>query len=311
MSSVSVLHLLLVSSAALLLDRLLGEPAYHPLIWFGRVASKMETRFNGRTSRRDGILVTLVLVAPLVTLVWTIQLALSSNPLWRMLFDTLILWLGLGWQSMKEHTQAVYLPLKQHDLDTARTKLSLIVSRQTTSMNETDIVGATMESVLENGHDCLFASLFWYAVLGPVGVLLHRLINTLDAMWGYKNPRFVYFGYFAARSDDWLGWLPARLTAFSYACCGAFGTAWKSAKAQTGKHKSPNAGLVMASGAGALRCRIGGPAMYDGMIESKPYLGCGPPASLDDIRRSIVLIEKSLFLWLACLAVLAVLGVWF
>ena len=295
----------LVCVAGLLGDRVFGEPRWHPLELFGRFAVSVEKRLNNRTSRvRGGIALVLVTVVPVVG-IFVLQQNLS-NPWIRGIFDAGVLALVIGWQSMKEHATRVVEPLIRGDLDEARQSLSWIVSRDTENMNPQQVVGSTMESVLENGHDCVLASLFWYALLGPAGAVMHRLVNTLDAMWGYRNPRFESFGWAAARLDDVLGWVPARLTAICYGLAGSFPSAIRSWKRQVGKHKSPNAGLVMASGAGALGCTIGGPVVYEGKSQDKPWLGQGDPAQVGDIGRAIQLIDRSVSIWMVSYAL-----VWF
>ena len=299
----------LICMGALLLDRLIGEPRFHPLIWFGKVAIWLERRLNNRQSRCRGVIAVLMLISLPVGLVWLIQAtqATAESLAIQVILDMVILTFVIGWQSMKEHAMAVAQPLLAGDLEGARNNLAMIVSRQTDGMNETEVVGATLESVLENGHDCVFAPLFWYALLGPAGALLHRLVNTLDAMWGYKNARYLKFGCFAARLDDLLGWAPARLTAICYAISGSLPNAFYAWRKQIGKHKSPNAGVVMAAGAGALDIVIGGPAVYDGVRQDKPYLGAGDQAKSVDINRAIQLIQKSLVVWLVLFALLLLL----
>jgi adenosylcobinamide-phosphate synthase len=283
---------------ALVLDRLFGEPKYHPLVLFGNIASLLERKLNNRHSRLNGFFAAFFVMALPVAGVLYLQLSLSN--IWlQSALNIALLYFVIGWQSMKQHTLAISNPLLNNDLDEARYHLSMIVSRDTSQMNESQIVGSTIESILENGHDCVFASFFWFLVLGPAGALLHRLTNTLDAMWGYKNERYHQFGWFAAKLDDLLGYLPARLTGLSYALCGENSKgALLSWRNQKGQHKSPNAGLVMASGAGALGVIVGGPTSYDGVIVDKIYLGVGKPASSVDIKRSIGLVEKSLLGWL-------------
>ena len=287
----------LVCVTALLLDRLIGEPRLHPLVLFGNTAAWFEKRLNTRKSRINGGIATLILVGIPVAALWMLQLTLMAT-VFRPLLDIVVLTFVIGWQSMKQHAAAVSGPLLGGYPNISREKLALIVSRDTHNLNEEQVVGSTIESVLENGHDCLFASLFWYAILGPAGALLHRLVNTLDAMWGYKNERYLDFGFFAARLDDVLGYPSARLTATCYMLCGSSMLALKSWRDQIGNHKSPNAGLVMATGAGALGIVIGGPVRYGGKLQEKPYLGLGRPAQASDISRSIRLIEKALLVWL-------------
>jgi adenosylcobinamide-phosphate synthase len=291
-----VLFPLLICIVALILDRLLGEPKYHPLVFFGNIANWFERGMNNRKSKINGAISTLVLIGIPVALVIYLQMVLANTWL-NTILSVGVLYFVIGWQSMKQHALAISKPLQNDDLEEARYNLSMIVSRETSNMSESQLVGSTLESVLENGHDCVFASLFWFLLLGPAGALLHRLVNTLDAMWGYRNERYLNFGCFAARLDDLLGYLPARLTGLSYALSGSCKAALASWHKQRGQHKSPNAGLVMASGAGALGIVIGGPAIYDGTHHDKPYLGIGIQAEVKDIARSIALIEKALVIW--------------
>ncbi|MET0377713.1 MAG: regulatory signaling modulator protein AmpE, partial [Spongiibacteraceae bacterium] len=164
---------------------------------------------------------------------------------------------------------------------------------------------AAVETVLENGSDAIFASLFWFAVAGLPGVVLHRAANTLDAMWGYRNARFNEFGCAAARIDDVLNLIPARLTAIAYALSGQCANALRSWRAQASSWSSPNAGPVMAAGAGALGLQLGGAAMYHGAMENRPALGFGRSAQAADIQRALTLLDRSLLLWLLALCVMA------
>jgi adenosylcobinamide-phosphate synthase len=150
-------------------------------------------------------------------------------------------------------------------------------------------------------------------VAGGPGAVLFRLANTLDAMWGYRNRRFLHYGRVAARIDDALNYVPARLTALSYVLLapGATGRrlAWRCWREQAPAWSSPNAGPVMASGAGALGLALGGAARYDGEIEQRPPLGRGAPAAAGDIERAWRLVWRTTLLWLA-LAAIAALGAW-
>ena len=167
---------------------------------------------------------------------------------------------------------------------------------------------ATVESVLENGNDAVFGALFWFVVAGAAGVLTYRLVNTLDAMWGYKTPRYLSFGWAAARLDDGLNFVPARLTALSYALLGRTRSALACWRAQAPAWDSPNAGPVMASGAGALGVRLGGAAIYHGHMETRPALGQGAAPQGGDIARALRLVRHGVLLWLAVLAAVALLA---
>jgi len=301
-----ILKLVLVVSLALLMDRVFGEPRIHPLVWFGNAASRIERWLNANQNGTvlSGIVGTIILVFPPVAVIIFIDGYVSSVVSLSVLFDTLVLWFVIGWQSLQQHARAILTPLREQDLGAARLQLAKIVSRDTETLNEGQIAASAVESVLENGHDSLFASLFWYALLGPAGALLHRLINTLDAMWGYRTERFERFGKFAARLDDVLGFISARLTAVGYAILGVTQSAFRCWSSQAGSHQSPNAGVVMAVGAGALETKIGGPTVYDGELKDKPWLGVGESAIVGDIERAITLVGKSLVLWLPILVLI-------
>jgi adenosylcobinamide-phosphate synthase len=132
-------------------------------------------------------------------------------------------------------------------------------------------------------------------------VLLYRLANTLDAMWGYRTPRYFYFGWAAARLDDGLNFIPARLTAFTYALLGRTRLALRCWQQQAALWDSPNAGPVMASGAGSLNVKLGGAANYHGVLEVRPALGTGNAPQPDDIARAMSLVKFGAWLWVALL----------
>jgi len=234
----------LAALAAVLLDRLLGEPArFHPLVGFGNLAAAIEKRLNRRHIAM-GVLAWLLAVGP-----W-VALAFWLRPLTPFAVDVVLLYFALGAQSLCEHAEAIAKPLREGHLEEARQRVGWIVSRETSALDESGVAKAGVESVLENGNDAIFGTLFWFALLGGPGALLFRLANTLDAMWGYRTERFNLFGRFAARFDDALNWLPARLTALTYALLGRTRNALACWKAQAPGWESPNAGPVMAAGAG-------------------------------------------------------------
>ncbi len=283
----------LAALAAVLLDRLLGEPSrFHPLVGFGHLAAALEKRLN-RRSITSGILGWALVVLPWVALAFVLR------PLAPFAVDVALLYFALGAQSLGEHAEAVARPLREGRLDEARQRVSWMVSRDTTQLDESGVAKAGMESVLENGNDAIFGALFWFALLGGPGALLFRLANTLDAMWGYRTERFNLYGRWAARFDDALNWLPARLTALSYALLGRTRNALACWRAQAPGWESPNAGPVMAAGAGSLGVQLGGAAIYHGQEEIRPPLGNGPAPVAGDLARAIVLIRRSLWLWLA------------
>lgn len=292
----------LLCVAGVALDALLGEPRrWHPLVAFGRMADRIEQRFNsgGRGWRSHGVTAWVLAVIPLTIL----ATALSWLPYIGWLVDILALYCALGMRSLGEHVQPVADALRRQDLDEARTRVGYLVSRQTSDLDATDVARAATESVLENGSDAVFAAIFWFAVAGAPGVVLYRLSNTLDAMWGYRNERFERFGWAAARIDDVLNYIPARLVALTYAVLGKTRAALRCWRQQAPHWDSPNAGPVMAAGAGALGVALGGPAIYHGELHERPQLGEGLPADADSIGRGWQLVQRGVWLWLLILCV--------
>lgn len=292
--------------AAVLLDRLLGEPhRFHPLVGFGRLANAMERFAYGpadasTASRRlRGALAVFFLIAPLVAL-----LALVPAGPVGFVVDVLMLYFALGLQSLHDHARPVARALRAGNETEARERVSRMVSRDSAAL---DITAATTESVLENGNDGVFGALFWFAVAGAPGALLYRLANTLDAMWGYRNDRYLHFGWAAARLDDALNYIPARLTALTYAVLGRTRSALACWCKQAPGWDSPNAGPVMAAGAGALGVVIGGPARYADEWHERPVLGAGRAPTLGDIERALRLVRHGVWLWLGVLFVAGVL----
>ncbi|MFZ6747802.1 adenosylcobinamide-phosphate synthase CbiB [Undibacterium sp. Ren11W] len=304
--TVSILVACLVLGLAL--DLLLGEtPRWHPLVGFGKLANALEARWNRDSAGRftGGVAWSLV-VLPLVLATQIILWWSARHSLWLApLLHAFLLYLCLGLRSLYEHTAPIRLALQNGDLDTARRLTSYIVSRDTSAANEEDLAKASVESLLENGCDAVFGTLFWFVVAGGAGAVLYRLSNTLDAMWGYKTPRLLRFGCVAARVDDVLNWIPARLTAVSYAVMGDTRLALQCWQQQAGAWPSPNAGPVMASGAGALGLALGGLATYDGVPEQRAPLGRGRVASTADIQAAWSLVLRSTSLWVACLLLFA------
>lgn len=300
--------LLIVILGALLLDQLLGEPRrWHPLNGFAQLAGVVEKRLYDTTcgaqgQRRRGIAAVAISVLPLTALF----ALLSWLPAFGWLIDILVLYCAVGYKSLIEHAEAVMRPLQAQDLILARERVGYMVGRDTATMQETDISRAAIESVLENGNDAVFATLFWFLLGGAAGAVLYRLVNTLDALWGYRNERYADFGWAAARLDDVLNYIPARLAALTYAVAGGSLRALRCAWQQGRRWVSPNAGVVMASGAGALDVQLGGSASYQGVLHERIALGHDRAPVATDIQRAVGLLMRGVLLWL----VLIVVSVW-
>jgi len=287
---------------AVVLDYFLGDPKkWHPLAGFGRLAAWLElhmrkTDFAGEPAavmRAKGAAAVTFLIVPCILL----SAALAAIPLWGSAFQIMLVYFALGATSLARHARTVSDALKANDLDQARFNVGMIVSRDTVDMQAADVSKAAIESVLENGSDAIFAAIFWFLLLGAPGIVMYRLANTLDAMWGYRSTRYLHFGWAAARFDDLLNWLPARLTALTYTLLGNRRLAWRCWHSQAKHWYSPNAGPVMAAGAGALNLELGGPAIYGGVSKYRPILGAGPQPQPADIARAIALVRRGLALW--------------
>ena len=293
----------LLALAAVLLDGLLGEPRrWHPLVGFGKLAERLEHRLRGgndtspRACRMRGVLGVLALLLPFTAA----AVALTALPYAGAVFSLLLLYFALGQKSLHDHARPVASALRAGDDDEARRLAARMVSRDSAAL---DIPAAATESVLENGNDGVFGALFWFAVVGGAGALLYRLANTLDAMWGYRNERYRHFGWAAARLDDLLNFIPARLTALTYALLGQTRQALNCWRTQASTWDSPNAGPVMAAGAGALGVILGGPARYQSEWHQRPALGTGKPPTVADIERALRLVRQGVWLWLGVLMI--------
>ncbi|WP_130471815.1 adenosylcobinamide-phosphate synthase CbiB [Candidatus Magnetaquicoccus inordinatus] len=290
----------LLVAPALLLDHWLGEPRHwHPLVGFGRLAAFAEQMLYGPTQelpwrrRLRGLLAVLLLLLPLTAILGLLLHLLAD---WSGLLEMVVLYLTVAGRSLQQHSTAVYQALQQQGLEAARQRVGWLVSRETAAMDPQAVIGATIESVLENGCDAVVAALFWFLCLGAPGALFYRLANTLDATWGYRNERYRYFGWAAARLDDLLNLLPARLTALGYLLLGNTRLGWQSWR-RCQVRKSPNSTLVMAAGAGALNRQLGGPAIYHGQIVHNPLLGTGILPADVDILRANRLLQRTIWLW--------------
>ncbi len=294
----------------LLLDWIFGEPKrYHPLVGFGYCANQIEKHLNtGNDLARfvKGSLGWGLLVLPIpLCLVYLLNyVPLSQTAMF--VIDSIIIYWALGHKSLNEHGLQIYRALASGDLSLARKYCGFIVSRETSQLSEQEICRATTESMLENGHDAVTATLIWYIIGGAPLVIIHRLANTLDAMWGYRNSRYNYFGRFSARADDMLGFISAKATCVLFSILGLFvgksklilTLAFKQAK----RYKSHNGGWVISAGATLINVELGGQSTYQGMFVNSPTLGAGNPpqsehiiASLHQVRNAILLLVAIIF----------------
>lgn len=287
---------------AVMLDHLLGEPRrWHPLVGFGWLAEKVEQRFNrGAHKRLSGLCGLLMLIIPPLACTWFVSWAFArfDNAWVSVGLSALVVYWAIGWRSLNDHVRAVHTALAEKNLPLARAQVARIVSRDCSDASVLEVRRAAIESALENSSDAVIAPLFWFAVAGLPGVVVYRLSNTLDAMWGYRNPRFAQFGWAAARWDDVLNLVPARLTALGFAACGGGLRALRAWRRDAPGCASPNAGPVICAGAGALDVRLGGPARYGEQLIDKPWVGCARSPEDGDVLRSLVVVRRCVGFWL-------------
>ncbi|MHA1153193.1 MAG: adenosylcobinamide-phosphate synthase CbiB [Alphaproteobacteria bacterium] len=284
---------------AFLLDAGLGDPPWlyrrlpHPVAWLGRIIEEGELRWNSGNSRfLRGLLFVLAVVALASILGWIVERICTALPggwvLEAMLASTLIAFRGLH-----DHVRVVAGALDR-GLAEARAAVAHIVGRDPARLDAPGVARAAAESLAENFSDGVVAPLFWFALLGLPGLCAYKAINTLDSMIGQHNPRYEHFGKAAARLDDAVNWVPARLAGLMLVAAAALlpeasaRGAWRTVRRDADRHRSPNAGWQEAALAGALGFRLAGPRDYpDGPVVDA-WMGDGR-ADLDaaDLRASL------------------------
>ncbi|MDA3902269.1 MAG: adenosylcobinamide-phosphate synthase CbiB [Desulfuromusa sp.] len=267
---------------ALLLDFVFGDPRWlpHPVKGVGRLALLLEAPLRRLfPPRTAGIIAVLLVVTISTGSVWLgCRLATALHPLCGDLASILFLTTCFAMQDLRQHALAVHKALIAGDLSQARRKLAMLVGRDTESLDEKEITRATVESVAENTVDGVTAPLFFAFIAGAPGAILYKAINTLDSTYGYKNERYLQFGWAAARLDDLANFIPARISALLVPLAawltGQDGSqAWRIFIRDRHNHPSPNGGQIEAAFAGALRIQLGGKISYGGKASFRPYLG--------------------------------------
>jgi adenosylcobinamide-phosphate synthase len=258
---------------ALILDAFLGEPVWiwskipHPTVLMGRIIKWCELKYNNGINRKNkGILFIAFMVIFLAIFGYLIE-RLPFSAIWKILIVAIL----LSHKSLTEHVTAVSLGL-QKNLSQGRTAVAMIVGRDTANLAETDIARSAIESAAENFSDGIIAPLFWFLIGGLPGILIYKFVNTSDSMIGYKNIQYNQFGWAAARLDDLLNWIPARLSGLLICIVhqnnSALNIMWRDAKL----HRSPNAGWPESAMAGVLDVSISGPRSYEGVIKNYPFV---------------------------------------
>ena len=279
-----------------LLDLVLGDPYYlpHPIRLIGKLITgtekilrgmgakgkEKEADSNGRALRQGIELVLIVLISVAAVTSFLLFMAYWLHPVLGVAVEGIMAYQILAAKCLKVESMKVYQCLKKGNLKQARKAVSMIVGRDTERLDEEGIAKAAIETVAENTSDGVIAPMLYLAIGGPILGFLYKAINTMDSMIGYKNDKYLYFGRAAAKLDDFVNFLPARISACLMIAASFFagshfsGTgAWTIYKRDRKKHASPNSGQTEAVCAGALSIRLAGDADYFGRTVKKPYIG--------------------------------------
>ena len=291
-----------------LVDLLVGDPHGWPHLirGFGFLIAALERVLYPMKNKRAGgtLLVVVVLLlsaglpALLLVFVWRV------SPWLYIVIETVFCWQILATKSLRDESRAVYAKLASGDLPGARKAVSMIVGRDTDALDAAGVTRAAVETVAENASDGVAAPLFYMLLGGAVLGCLYKAANTMDSMVGYKNERYLDFGRTAARLDDALNFIPARLCAwvmiFAARLCGMdAGNALRIYRRDKRNHASPNSAHTEAAMAGALRVRLAGDAYYFGKLCKKPYIGDAQrPIEAADILRAHKLLYVTAYLLL-------------
>lgn len=313
-----------IAPLALLLERFAGYPVQltntigHPVMWFGRLIDYLETKVSlrdrtPRQRRHAGIVALgLLLLATLIVALFVQQLTRLVPHGW--LLEMVLATPFLAQKELGRAVRATADALRT-SLEAGRQAVSQIVGRDPNALDEAGVSRAAIETLAESTADGVVAPWFWLLLLGLPGIALYKAINTADSMIGHNNERYRDYGWAAAKLDDVVNWIPARLTAVlvTAACFvvpfASPGKAWAMAKRDARKHGSPNSGWPEAAFAGALGFSLGGPRSYDGEIVDLPHMGEGKRALVaSDILRALQLYEATLRILLGLSVAVALLA---
>jgi adenosylcobinamide-phosphate synthase len=280
----------IVLTAALLLDRFIGDPVWiwrrvpHPVALFGKALDFADRRFNRPddlplAKRRNGFLAVTALLLTAAGLGWALEAAICRLGAAGWALEALVVSVFLAQKSLADHVSAVALALSNDGIAGGRRAVSMIVGRDPDQLDEAGVCRAAIESLAENSSDGVVAPAFWFAMAGLPGLLAYKLLNTADSMIGHLSERHRDFGRFAAKLDDAANWIPARLTGILICAAAALHYGVRRGRAaldvmlrDARQHRSPNAGWPEAAMAGALRLSLGGPRRYGTDFVNAPQL---------------------------------------
>jgi adenosylcobinamide-phosphate synthase len=290
-------------SIGLIVEACMGYPdalyrrIRHPVVWIGNFMSAREQRWNTGDSPRRYVIGALLLLLVMLIVGATSWLVQSLADRTSIVVAILIATTGLAQRSLYTHVAAVLTRLEARDIEGARANVARIVGRDTAVLDESGIATAATESLAESFCDGVIAPAFWFLVGGLPGLFIYKAVNTADSLVGHRDARYRAFGWAAARTDDVMNLIPARV-AGALLCLArfrGFSIMWRDAS----KHPSPNAGWSEAAMAGSLGVQLGGPVSYEGEPTWRPTFGDGRRPGASDLRKALqVYLSACLNLWL-------------
>ena len=291
--------ILVIIILALALDRWLPERGGFLIwSWYSDWAESIEQRFNGGL-RAHGTFAVMLAIAPILLAIFLATLILGQiAAVLVILFSISVLYLCIDLYRLGQIAQNVAVALENHEVAEAATHLKELTGKATVETSEAGVAQATVEAVLKQANSLVVAPIFWFLLLGPLGAMLQRLAAVLDRLWGHRTARFSEFGWAAARLDDLLSWIPARITALSYAVMGSFEDALHCWRRQAGMWSDISSGPLLASGLGALHlhnCEENEEQDLYGNTALNPATlpGAG------DVLRAVALVWRVMLFWLA------------
>lgn len=280
-----------------------GNPLYAA---FERYADYLERQFNGLQASH-GMIAWLVAVLPLALLTVAIYaLMREMNALLAMAWSVAVLYVAMGFRRFSHCFTEIAQALREQNINTARDVLGRWRGVPADELHAAEISRVAIELGLLQAHRYVLGPIFWFVMLGPVGPVVYRMADLLAASWGKQiDPERRAFAIFAERAFFWIDWLPARITAASFAIAGNFEDAaycWRTQAAGWGRGAE---GVVLASGAGAMGVKLGGALREEGMLNQRPDLGIGDEVEVEDLRGAVGLIWRALVLWLFLLLIVS------
>lgn len=305
--------------AGFVLDLLIGDPHFipHPVRLIGSLISFLDKRLNSEAGynsseneanltkyKRGVLLVFTVIFATFAVSVIILMAAYSINLYAGVIAEAVMTWQILATKCLRVESMRVYDALRTDGVDAGRRAVSMIVGRDTSVLDEAGVTRAAVETVAENTSDGVIAPMLYTAIGGPVLGFVYKAVNTMDSMLGYKNDKYMYFGRFAARLDDVVNFIPARISAYLMIIAAFVGgrqfdgrNAYRIFKRDRFNHASPNSAQTESVCAGALRVQLAGDAVYFGKLVKKKYIGDGlREIEYEDIKRANMLMYITAFL---------------